>query len=120
MDFLYLMATTGGTLDCGSDEVTSIMTLVGWVIWIIKIVVPVVLIVVGMIDMTKAVTEKSEDKIKDAEKKLITKGIAAVIVFLVPTLVGLLLGVLGTKGTYDKCSKCLLNPNDTGCSITMQ
>ena len=41
------------------------------------IVVPIMLIIIGMLDFAKAVTEKDDGKIKDAEKKLINRAIAA-------------------------------------------
>lgn len=99
-------------LDCTDASVASIFTIVGWVVWGIKVVVPVILIIIGMIDMARAVTEKTEDKIKDAQQKLIKKAIAAVIVFLVPTLVTLLMSVIGAEN-WKGCFKCVNSPGKT-------
>ena len=38
-----------------------VLRIVGIVVWGIKVVVPIILIVVGMMDLAKAVTEKSDD-----------------------------------------------------------
>ena len=93
----------------------------GWIILIIilvivvlgvKIIVPIILIIVGMIDLAKAVTEKSEDKIKDAQKNLVSKAIAAVCVFLVATLVGLVMNLVGDD-SYRECWDCINSP--TSC-----
>ena len=74
-----------------------VLRIVGIVVWGIKVVVPIILIVVGMMDLAKAVTEKSDDKIKAAQNGLIKKAIAAVLVFLVITIVGLLMKLIGCK-----------------------
>ncbi len=86
-----------------------VLRIVGILIWGIKVVVPIILIVVGMMDLAKAVTEKSDDKIKEAQNKLIKKAIAAVLVFLVITIVGLLMKIIGDDN-YTKCVSCLNNP----------
>ena len=95
-----------------------IFRIVGIVIWGIKIVVPLILIIVGMIDLAKAVGEKSDDKIKEAQNKLVKRAIAAVLVFLVVTLVGLLMTLVGNE-TYKEanCKTCINNPWSEDCSI---
>lgn len=92
---------------CG--ELKPVLRIVGIVIWGIKVVVPILLIVIGMLDMAKAVTEKSEDKIKAAQNTLIKRAIAAVIVFLVATIVTVLMKVIGSN-EYEDCTTCINNP----------
>lgn len=106
MDYFMVMAST---LNCGEQAMISVMTLIGWVVMGIKIVVPIILIIVGMLDMAKAVNEKSEDNIKKAQNALIKKAITAVIVFLVPTLVTLLMSVLGSE-EWKPCFECIKSP----------
>lgn len=112
MNYLYLLVTE--KFLC--QELEGVMGLVGWVILGIKIAVPIILIVVGMMDLAKAVTEKSEDKIKDAQTKLVKKAVAAIAVFLVITLVGLLMGLIGAE-SWKACNYCLTKPWDTCCKI---
>ena len=88
-----------------------VLRIVGIVVWGIKVVVPIILIVVGMMDLAKAVTEKSDDKIKAAQNGLIKKAIAAVLVFFVITIVTLLMTLIGDS-SYTKCMKCINNPFD--------
>ncbi len=86
-----------------------VLRIVGILIWGIKVVVPIILIVVGMMDLAKAVTEKSDDKIKEAQNKLIKKAIAAVLVFLVVTIVGVLMKIIGDE-SYTQCVECINKP----------
>ena len=86
-----------------------IMRIVGWVYVGIEIVVPIILIFMGMFDMAKAVTEKDENKIKSAQNLLIKRAIAAGLVFLVATLVGLVMRIVGSDA-YSKCTKCMTAP----------
>lgn len=88
-----------------------VLRIVGIVVWGIKVVVPIILIVVGMMDLAKAVTEKSDEKIKAAQTGLIKKAIAGVMVFLVVTIVTLLMTLIGDD-SYKKCMTCINNPFD--------
>lgn len=58
---------------------------------IVKISVPILLIVFGIIDFAQAVFASDADKMKAAQKKFIQRVIIAIIIFLVPTFVNLLL-----------------------------
>lgn len=64
---------------------------------IIQYVIPVVLILLGSIDLVKAVTQGKEEDIKKGQKTLITRAITAVIVFLVPLIVSVIMGLIGSK-----------------------
>ena len=97
---------------CG--DLGPVLRIVGIVIWGIKVVVPIILIVVGMMDLAKAVTEKSDDKIKEAQNKLVKKAIAAVLVFLVITIVGLLMKLIGDN-SYQDCVACINHPFSESC-----
>ncbi len=102
-------------LDAGEvcSGLEPVLRIVGIVVWGIKVVVPIILIVVGMVDLAKAVGEKSEDKIKEAQQKLIKRAIAAVLVFLVVSLVGVIMTVVGDE-SYEECMTCVNHP--WGCS----
>lgn len=103
LDLVYL------GIDCSDQNIATIMGIIGYVVWGIKVIVPIILIIIGMIDMAKAVTEKSDDKIKAAQTSLVKKAIAAIIVFLVPTLVGLVMGLVSATN-WKPCMDCVNSP----------
>ena len=74
----------------------------------IRIAVPLLLIVFGVLDFSKAVFSSSEDNIKKTREKFIKRIVAAVLVFLAPILVNLILD-LGNKAweiiNADTCLK---------------
>ena len=107
LDLIYTLTINSANDLCKQME--PILRLVGIVVFAIKVVVPIILIVVGMLDLAKAVTEKNEDNIKKAQQALIKKAIAAVLVFLVVTIVNLLMSLVGNKD-YKACTDCLDNP----------
>lgn len=116
MNFIYMLSSTvasDATQLCA--DLKPILGIVGWVLTGIKIVAPIVLIIVGMIDMTKAIAGKDEDTIKKAQKALGKKAIAAVCVFLIATMVGVLMGLVG-GGAYkeEACKSCLNEPWNCG------
>ena len=100
-------------------ELSPILRLVGIVVWGIKVIVPIILIIVGMLDLAKAVGEKNEDKIKEAQNRLIKRAIAAVLVFLVVTLVGIVMGLIRAND-YKACMECINHPfNTSKCRANM-
>lgn len=69
----------------------------------IRIGVPIILIIVGMFDMGKAITQQKEDEIKKAQQLLVRKAVAAVLVFLMFSLVSLVFSV--ATNTDDETQK---------------
>lgn len=71
----------------GQDARELINTVMKW----IRIAVPLLLIVFGILDFSKAVFSSSEDDMKKTREKFIKRIVAAVLVFLAPILVNLIL-----------------------------
>ena len=94
-----------------------IMTLVGYVIFGIKVVVPVILILFGMLDLAKAIMGKDDSEIKKAQISLIKKIVVAVCVYLVITIVGLIMNLIGNED-WKQCADCALNVTSAeGCYV---
>ncbi|MBR1416315.1 MAG: hypothetical protein IJ572_00665 [Bacilli bacterium] len=91
------------------DNTQSLFSLLGVAVTAIKIAIPIILIVFGMLDMGKAVTSGKDDEIKKELKSFLTRAIAAVLVFFVPTIVGLLMQMVNQSLTdanacgYSRC-----------------
>lgn len=67
------------------------------VVRILQILVPIGLIIWGTLDFGKAVIEGDEKKMKEKRKPFIQRVISAVIVFLIPWLVSVILNNVGAK-----------------------
>ena len=106
MDFFLLLDNCGG--------LGEVVKVVKGLFDIIKIAVPIILLIMGAIDLAKAVAEKDEGKIKDAQNKLVRRAITAVIVFLVASLVGVLMKLVGSDD-YKKCLPCINHPFGDTC-----
>ena len=82
-------------VSCGNFEVPiSLVNIVSTIVTLIKIGVPIILIVLGMIDMGKAVASQKEDEIKKGQRTLISRCIAAGIVFFVVAIVQLMMSIV--------------------------
>lgn len=85
------------SVDCSNVTkyagLSDVLNIIGNVIDIIKIVVPLLLIIFGSLDLGKTVVAGKEDEIKDAQKLLLKRAIAAVAVFLLGVAIKLLFGV---------------------------
>lgn len=118
LNFISLLSDYSETSDLCADLAPA-LRIVGVVYKGIQIVVPIILIIVGMLDFAKAVTEKNEDKIKEAQKKLIQKAIAAVAVFLVTVIVGVLMRIVGNND-YKGCMECITGPFSSSCKKNVE
>lgn len=125
-NLLLIAAEIGsGTLKNGFCNASAdIWQVVGWILLIFKIVIPIILIILGMIDLGKAVVASKDDEIKKAVKSLAMRGIAAVVIFFVPTIIGLIMGLVGNfsssgaEDDYNVCKKCITNPKN--CPVSNQ
>ncbi len=113
----FLQAQNGTGSDTLCSELNPILRIVGIVVFAIKIIVPIILIIIGMIDLAKAVAEKKEDDIKAAQNRLVKRAIAAVLVFLVATLVSIVFTVILGRGNteYKECMDCVNHPFSSAC-----
>lgn len=100
----------------------NVWQIVGYVLLVFKIVIPILLIVFGMMDLGKAVIASKDDEIKKATTHLAYRAAAAVIIFFIPTLVGMVLGLVsnfnksGAKDDFETCRACITEPNNqTDC-----
>ena len=68
------------------------------IVIIIQVVVPILLIIWGMIDFVKAIVAQNEEKTKEAQKVFLKRLIAAVVCFLIVTIVQLIINVVASIG----------------------
>ena len=86
--------------DCTGDLGVLIGLLVR-VIKFLQVLIPIALILWGTIDMGRAVIAGDEKKIKERQKPFIWRLVSAVIVFLIPYLVTLAIGLFVSENNQD-------------------
>ena len=96
---------------CQNGDVLSVFRIINIVILFIKIIVPIILIVNGMLTLMKTIKVGEEDLLASAKKQLVNNVIAAVIIFLVPTFVNVIIKTVGTENGY---KNCLVSATDEG------
>ena len=87
----------------GRDAILTMIYYVKLVLRILQIAVPIGLILFGTIDMAKAVIAGDEKKMKEAQKPYIKRIVSAVIVFLIPYIVSVVVGLVTSNGDYKGC-----------------
>ena len=80
---------------CSNTTLLQVIHIVRTVINILQIAVPVALILWGTLDIGKAVIAGDEKKMKEAQKPFIKRIVYAVIAFLVPFIVSIVMGYVG-------------------------
>lgn len=85
---------------CAEPNVLKVMRIVKIVINFIKVIVPIILIVSASMTFLKAVANGENNK---ALKSFIRKLIAAIAIFMVPTVVGIIFKSLDQERTYVDC-----------------
>ena len=89
----------------GTEANTTFLQILGTAILVVRvlqIVIPIALIIWGTIDLGKAVIAGEDKKIKEGREIFIKRLIAAIIVFLVPFIVNLVMGFV-SKGEWKDC-----------------
>lgn len=116
-----------GTVQAGSEigfcmSTANIWQIVGIVLLVFKIVIPILLIVWGMLDLGKAVVAAKDDEIKKAVKSLAFRAVAGILVFFIPTLVSVIIGMVsnfadsGAQDDYNICRSCISDPYGNECA----
>lgn len=96
MNLVNTLEYCAGTLGNGIPE--GIGNVVHLIVVAIQVVVPILLIIWGMIDFAKSIIGQDEDKIKAGQKTFMRRLIAAVVVFLVVTIVNLAINLAASVG----------------------
>jgi len=92
---------------CTNDGFLSAILFAKRILELVCIFVPIVLILMASIEIGKIVLNPEQKAMKGAVSKLISKMIASVAIFFIPTLVSLLLSLLGR--TDFKATDCWIN-----------
>ena len=102
---MLILDTISGQTFC--ETTAPLWGLLGIAITAIKVVIPIILIVMGMLDMGKAVTSGKDDEVKKQLKVFLFRAIAAILVFFVPTIVGMIMQAVNSAtksdATKDTC-----------------
>ena len=79
------------------------MKYVNLFISIIRIVVPIILIFVASFKYISVIKTGDEDNLNKVNKTVITNAIAAVVIFLIPNLVSLIVNISFSENDYKNC-----------------
>ena len=94
---------------CSNSGVQTLFSILGFGVTAIKIAIPIILIIWGMLDMGKAVTSGKDDEIKKQLVVFLKRAVAAILVFFIPSIVGLIMQIINDNLTdsgacgYSQC-----------------
>lgn len=80
----------------GPNYVKPIFDIIKTVLTVIRIIVPIALIVLTTFDVIKKIIDPNE---KDGQKKIMLRAISALIIFIIPTLVNILVSIIDSGET---------------------
>lgn len=93
--------------DCGEGSALGqVVGLLKMAVSYLQILIPVALILWGTIDMGKAVIAGDEKKIKEAQKPFVKRLISAVIIFLIPFILNLVIGLVASGNNATQWATC--------------
>ena len=99
---------------CSEDSVRKVFQIMGYVLLIAKIAVPICLIIFGVVTLVKVVISGEQEALRKAVKNLGIKALAAVIIFILPTIIyyitNLVSGNSSDTKVYGYCKTCLFEP----------
>ena len=103
------------SITCGGIVIDRMLpSFITLLVTLIKIGVPVILIIFGMMDLGRAVMAQKEDEIKKGQQTFIKRAVAAIMVFLVVSIVQLIVSS-GSKDNPMQCVSCFINESTTTC-----
>lgn len=102
---------------CEEDtNVMKIFKFIGYLLVIVKILIPIGLIIIGIVNFSKAMISGNDDSIKKNAQSFAWKIVFAVIIFVLPTLINFIVGIIdgATDGTddYINCRNCIFDPKN--------
>ena len=102
----------------------DIWQIVGYFLLVFKIVIPIIIIILGMIDLGKAVVSSDEKAIQKSAKTLLIRVLAGILIFFVPTIVGLIFNLVASfrnevKEKWAECKACVVSPTGKECKIAV-
>ena len=95
----YKIKLKNDTNECGFSE--KLLAWVNNILRWLKYILPIIVIVFGIIDFIKAIVADKDDEMKKAQKRFITRLIAAALVFIIPYIITFILDKMGF--TADSC-----------------
>lgn len=105
---------------CEQEGVLKTLNILGWLLYFLKIAVPGVLIVMCVIDFATAVTKSDEKALTTAMTTSTRRVIAAVAIFLVPSITYVIINLIGNSvsddDSFKACNECLLKPSK--CNVS--
>ena len=90
---------------CSEPKVLEVMRIVNIFISIIRIVVPIILIFVLVFKLISAITSNNDDALAKVKKTAVPNIVAAVIIFIIPTLINLIVKITFPNNDYQNCLK---------------
>ena len=113
-----VFATSAEIALCEDTNVLKVFQIGGYLLLVAKILVPFLLIIFGFVDMFKAVVGDSE-ALKKQIPMFTKQCIAAVVVFLIPTIVEFAFTLIPDNDKslekYEQCKICLFEPGSSSC-----
>ena len=103
---------------CEQNGVRMTFRVIGYVLFIAKILIPLLLIILGTIDFVKATLSSSDKAPQEALGAFARRIIIAIIIFLIPTILNLVLSLVdGASEAFEDskftdCTNCLFSPFD--------
>lgn len=107
-------SSSGGSSWC--SDFNELWYIFGLIIQVIYVATPLLLIVSGSIVMIQAMMKNDPGAVKKAQGALVSKIIAAVIIFLMVTIVKMVTNLVADDG-WTSCANCAFNPSKGNCGI---
>ena len=96
---------------CVEPDFLRIIYFIKIIINVIFIIVPIGVIVMGLIDLSKSTISSNEEEQKKKSKLFLKRIISAVLVFAVPWIVNVIMGLLGELTSNVNLADCWNNAN---------
>ncbi len=84
----------GGSVGGACQGLEPLIRILKGVLKYVAIIIPIALMLFGIIDLGKAVIASDEKEVKSAQSRLIKRVVYAIVIFLVPSLISLVMNLV--------------------------
>ena len=88
---------------CDEPNILKVLRIINLFVSIIKVVVPIILVLSLMIKFASAVTKNDNDILTSVKKTVVPSVVAAVLIFLIPTFINIIVAISFPNGEFNSC-----------------
>ena len=117
---LFLSIDSPGAVNICNSGVLEGLKYFSYLVYVLKVLIPVFIILKSGISFANAFIAGDDSQIKPTFNIFLKRCFVGAVIFYIPTIIDIMATIVtdisATKGKFDKCVQCMVNPNN--CTLS--